>query len=313
MNAVSSRNRAVLATSGRDVPPAGPAALEGKIAVVTGATRGVGKGIALALGSHGAVVYVTGRSTQDETNDRYASFLAASGLKKMPGSVEQTVEEIVAAGGTAHAFRCDHREVKDVEALTSDIRTRYGKIDILVNNAWGGHETFSPNFDTPFWKQDLRQWDSMLYGGVRNGILTTHVAYPLLCRANHALIVFTTFCDEGKYLKGNFFYDLAKSAINRAAFGIGQELQVTRLTSVAISPGFVKTELVEAMIDSSGGNGLDHGPTESPRFIGRGIVALANDTRVHELNGKTVTAAALSSRYGFTDVDGARPTEFHVP
>jgi len=281
--------------------------LKGRVAVVTGATRGAGKGIALELGAAGATVYVTGRSTRARPAAGYTRILSLSGLERPPGSVEDTADAVSAEGGQGIAVPCDHSDVEQVQSLFDRVATESGRLDVLVNNAWGGHESFDGVFEAPFWEQPLAHWDSMFNRGVRNHLVTSRVAAPLLVRQKHGLLITSTFWDRGRYMKGNLMYDIAKSTMCRLAFGIAEELRQYGVASIGLSPGWMRTEFVLA------GNRTDEANwrtvpalarTESPRYLGRAVVALARDPAVMALSGQVLRVADLAQRFGFTDVDG---------
>jgi NAD(P)-dependent dehydrogenase (short-subunit alcohol dehydrogenase family) len=245
------------------------------------------------LGKAGAAVYVSGRSVRGATT------------RGFPGSVDETVEQIAASGGTAYACRCDHTRDEETEALIGRIRREQGRLDILVNNAWGGHDAWDAQV-RPFWEYPLRMWDTMFQGGIRAQIATNHYAIPLMLENGSGLIVHTTFRDEDKYLS-TFYYDLAKNAISRMAFGLSHDLSGTGVTVVAISPGWMRTELVLANFhtDESNWRNVDAlERTESPHYVGRAVVALAGDPQVQRRNGQVLQAGDLAREYGFTDIDG---------
>jgi NAD(P)-dependent dehydrogenase (short-subunit alcohol dehydrogenase family) len=282
--------------------------LEGRIVVVSGATRGAGLGIAVELGEAGATVYVTGRTTRTQQTGTYGGILAANGLPTMPGSVEDAADAVTAAGGRGIAVRCDATDEAEVRALFERVDREHGRLDLLVNNAWGGHETFSPGvFGAPFWEQSLDQWDSMFTRGVRNHLVASRCAAPLFLRARAGLIVTTTFWDRDRYLKGNLFYDLAKAAMSRLAFGMAEELRPHGIASIALSPGWMRTELVLAAHHTDEARWPERPElvsTESPRYLGRAVVALAADPDVMAQSGRVLRVADLAKAHGFTDVDG---------
>jgi len=194
--------------------------LRDRIAIVTGASRGGGRGIAVELGAAGATVYVTGRSTRESPATSYAGLLAQAGRTDLPGNIDQTAEEVTSAGGRGIPVRCDHTDEAQVRELIARVIRDEDRLDLLVNNAWGAHETFTPqSLNAPFWEQSLDSWDSMFQRGVRNHLLSCRAAAPLFVKQKRGLIVTTTFWDQDRYLKGNLFYDLAKSGMNRLAFG----------------------------------------------------------------------------------------------
>jgi NAD(P)-dependent dehydrogenase (short-subunit alcohol dehydrogenase family) len=289
--------------------------LRGRVALVTGASRGAGKGIALELGAAGATVYVTGRSTRAQPATSYARILELSKLSRMPGTIEDTAEEVTAEGGRGVAVRCDHTDAADVERLFARVEKEEGRLDLLVNNAWGGHEAFTGVFDAPFWEQPLDQWEAMLDRGVRNHLLASRAAVPAMVRRRAGLIVTTTFWDRDRYLRGNLLYDLAKSAMNRLAFAMAEELRPHGIASVAVSPGWMRTELILAGHRTDEAHWRERPAltrTESPRYLGRAVVGLAADPRVIERTGKVLRVADLAREYGFTDVDGRQVEAFEV-
>jgi len=289
--------------------------LSGRVAVVTGASRGAGKGIAVELGAAGATVYVTGRSTRAQPPTSYSRILALSQLPRMPGSIEDTAEEVTREGGRGIAVRCDHTDATDVESLFARVKRDEGRLDLLVNNAWGGHEAFTGVFDAPFWDQPLDQWEAMIDRGVRNHLLASRAAVPLLLQRRGGLIVTTTFWDRDRYIRGNLLYDLAKSAMNRLAFGMAEELRPHGVASVAVSPGWMRTELILTGHRTDEAHWRERpalARTESPRYVGRAVVALAADPGVLERSGQVLRVADVARTYGFTDVDGRQVDAFEL-
>lgn len=290
--------------------------LAGKVAVVTGASRGGGRGIALELGAAGATVYVTGRSTRGEPARGYERLLGEAGLEAPPGTIDDTADEVTRLGGAGIAVRCDHTSDDEVGALFDRVEREQGRLDLLVNNAWGGHETFSLSwFSLPFWEQPLEQWEGMFQRGVRNHLLASRHAAPLLVRQGRGLIVTTTFWDRGAYLRGNLFYDLAKAAMTRLAFGMAEELRPHDVASLALSPGWMRTEFVLAAHEGGEERWTEHpelARTESPRYAGRAVVALASDPDLMRRTGGVYRVGDLAAEYGFTDVDGRVVPPFEI-
>lgn len=289
--------------------------LAGVVAVVTGATRGAGRGIALELGAAGATVYATGRSARDRPATGYGKILGLSGMDRLPGSVEETADAVTGAGGRGIGVVCDHTDETQVQALFDRVAQESGRLDLLVNNAWGGHETFDGVFESPFWTQPLAHWDSMFNRGVRNHLLASRAAAPLMVRQRRGLIVTTTFWDQGRYMNGNLLYDLAKASMCRLAFGMAEELRPHGVASVALSPGWMRTEFVLA------GHHTDEAHwhevpalarTESPRYLGRAVAALAGDPGVMALSGQVLRVADLANSHGFTDIDGRQVPAFEI-
>jgi NAD(P)-dependent dehydrogenase (short-subunit alcohol dehydrogenase family) len=253
--------------------------------------------VALALGEAGATVYVTGRSAGGATTEG------------LPGTVDETAAAVTARGGRGIPARCDHAVDAEVEALFARVREESGRLDVLVNNAWGGYEAHEGRgFVAPFWEQPLRHWHGMFTVGVRAHLVASQLAVPLMLPAGRGLIVHTTAWDRDKYLV-NLFYDVAKAAVARMAFGMARELRPHGVAVVALAPGFVRTERVEAAFAAVGR--LPEG-LESPEYAGRAVAALAADPDVLARSGQTVTAGGLAAEYGFTDVDGRQPPPFHM-
>lgn len=290
--------------------------LRGKVAVVTGATRGAGRGIALELGAAGATVYVTGRSTRQSPAKGYGKLLELWDAKQLPGTIEDTAEEVTRAGGHGVPVRVDHSREEEVRALFERIDRDQGRIDLLVNNAWGGHESFDGTFQAPFWEFPLENWDAMMDRGVRNHLVASRFAAPRMVAKKAGLIVTTTFWDRGHYLKGNLFYDLAKNAMNRLAFAVAEELRPHGVASVAVSPGWMRTEIVLIGHKTDEAHWQERPElknTESPRYLGRAVVALASDPQVLNRSGKVLRVGDLAKEYGFTDHDGRQPPPYELP
>ena len=187
------------------------------------------------------------------------------------------------------------------------MQQEHGRLDLLVNNAWGGHEAFDGIFQAPFWEHPMVQWDTMFDRGVRHHLLASRRAAPMLVRQGRGLIVTTTFWDRDRYLHGNLFYDLAKAAMTRLAFGMAQELRPHGVTSVAVSPGWMRTEFVLAGHQTDESRWHERpalARTESPRYLGRAVVALAGDPEVLARSGQVLRVGDLARVYGFTDIDG---------
>ncbi|MEC7522840.1 MAG: SDR family oxidoreductase [Myxococcota bacterium] len=290
--------------------------LSDTVAVVTGATRGAGRGVALELGAAGATVYVTGRSTRAEPARGYDDILRLSNLDHLPGTIEDTAEEVSAAGGRGVAVRCDHTVEDEVASLFARVGREAGRIDVLVNNAWGGHEHFDGVIDAPFWERPVEAWDAMFARGVRNHFLSSRHAAPILVRQGRGLVVTTTFWDRDRLLKSNLVYDVAKHAMIRLAGGMAADLAPHGVASIALSPGWMRTELVLACHDADENSWTERPAlerTESPRYLGRAVVALACDPEVMMKSGDVFRVGDLAEEYGFTDVDGRRVPPFELP
>ena len=272
--------------------------LSGRVALVTGASRGAGAAVAAVLGEAGATVYVTGRSTSDGAR-----------TEGLPGTVQDSAAEVDARGGHGIPVACDHTDEAQVAALMRRIGSEHGRVDIVVNNAWGGYEEHDgAAFTAPFWEQPVRRrWESMFGAGVWPAMLTSHHAAPLVPAGG--LIVCTVAWAFGAYL-GNAFYDAAKACLVRFAFGMACDLRERGVTAVAVAPGFMRTERVMA---AHARQSFDLGPTESPEYLGRAIAHLAADPQRMERSGELLTAGDLARVYGFTDVDGSRPEPFRLP
>jgi len=266
-------------------------ALRGKIAVVTGASRGVGRGIAHELGLAGATVYVTGRSVDGEpTTDG------------TPGTIQETARLVTESGGQGIPVRCDHGVDAEVGALATLIRAEHGRLDLLVNNVWGGYENYEAQVWTlPMWQQPVARWDKMMTTGVRAHYTTSRALIPLMPRQDAALIVHISSGDRGRFL-GDVQYDVAKVAIDRLAFATGEVLSREGIAVITVHPGFCLTERVQRFAPPEH---LASG--HSPRFVGRAVVALATDPAVMVRTRGSYKVGQLGLDYGFLDVDGSQP------
>jgi NAD(P)-dependent dehydrogenase (short-subunit alcohol dehydrogenase family) len=279
--------------------------LKGSVAVVTGASRGAGRGIARVLGEAGATVYVTGRSVRGA--------LTTDGL---PGTIDDTADEVTSRGGTGIAVRCDHTDDAQVAALFERVRREQGRLDLLVNNAWGGYEGKGlMGGGIYFWEQPFAErWDKMFTAGLRAHLLASYLAAPLLIAQRRGLIVSTIAWDHDKYLGS--FYDLAKHTIVRMVHGLALELRQHNVAAVAVAPEFMRTERVLAAFKAEEANWRDFpglAPTETPEYVGRGVLALATDPAIMQKSGKAFRAGELAQQYGFTDIDGRQVPSFDCP
>jgi NAD(P)-dependent dehydrogenase (short-subunit alcohol dehydrogenase family) len=283
-----------------------PDALRGRVAVVAGATRGAGRGIAAALGEAGATVVCTGRSsgTARYEYDR-------------PETIEQTADLVTQLGGTGIAAVVDHLEADQVAALADQLRRDHGHVDVLVNDIWGGERL--KEWDTPVWEHDLDNGLRLLRLAIETHLITSHHLLPLLIDRPGGLVVEVTDgtadYNATRY-RINVFYDLAKVAVNRLAFSMGHELEPHGGTAVALTPGWLRSEMMlenfqvteENWTDAPGRTGPPgFAVSESPRFVGRAIVAMATDPDRSRWNQQSVDSGRLAREYGFTDVDGSRP------
>lgn len=278
--------------------------LEGKIAIVTGASRGAGRGIALVLGEAGATVYVTGRSVRK-----------SSSRSELPRTtIEDTADLVTDRGGVGIPVQCDHTIDEEVESLFARVEAEQGRLDILVNNVWGGYEK-DPNglFPGPFWEQPMWRWDAMFQAGVRAHYSASRLAARMMLLQKQGLIINTTFYDRGKYFQP-LSYFLAKNTINQMAYGMGLELREHNIAAIALSPGWMRTEAVLAVIAPDGSPSPEEfAQTESVEYIGRAVLALASDPNVISKTGQTWTLGDLAKEYGFTDIDGRQIPPFHLP
>jgi NAD(P)-dependent dehydrogenase (short-subunit alcohol dehydrogenase family) len=276
--------------------------LKKKVAVVAGATRGAGRGIACMLGEAGAVVYCSGRTARGRParDGPYAG---------RPETIEETAEMVRGRGGTGIAVRTDHRVEEQVAALFDRVRREQGRLDILVNVFWGGPSVMQWG---EFWKHSL-QGGHELFAATWPHVMTCHHAVPLMIERRGGLIVQVTEGD-GLFYRMNLFYDLGRLSELRLAYALAEELAPRRLTALGLTPGFMRTE---AMLEHFGvteanwrdGNKKDAHwqESETPFFVGRAVVALASDPQVFKKSGGVYSSWGLAREYGFTDVDGSRP------
>ncbi len=283
------------------------AKLHGAVVLVTGASRGAGRAIAVELGGAGATVYVTGRSVAGgPTTDA------------VPGTIDDTASAVTAGGGRGVAVACDHTDDEQVEALFARIHQEHGRLDVLVNNVWGGYESEAckPLALVPFWEQSFHQWDGMFTAGVRAHLTASRLAVPLMLPQRRGLIVSTTANLEPLPYLRNVFYDLSKNAVTRMTWAIAQELRGHGIAALAVAPGFMRTErVIEAFRRAGAADAVygPGGPKETPAYLGRALVALAADAGVIERSGQLLEVGALAKEYGFTDVDGSQPPPFRLP
>jgi len=283
--------------------------LEGKVALVAGATRGAGRGIALELGLAGAHVYCTGRSSRERT-PAPGPGKGPFDLAHRPETIEETAELVRAAGGSATPMRVDHGSIEEVEALVGRIDRERGHLDVLVNDVWGGDELSE---EKPFWEHDLDKGLLMLERAVHTHIITSRHAVPLVLRGKGGLVVEVTD-GAAMYYRGNVFYDLAKAGVIRLAFAMSEELRDRGVAVVALTPGFLRSEAMLEYFGVTEGtwrDGVAKDPnfavSETPRYVGRAVAALAADPQVRLRSGRGFSTWQLQAEYGFTDVDGSSP------
>lgn len=256
--------------------------LKGKIALVTGASRGVGKGIALELIEAGATVYITSRSVED------MEYIQGKGV----------------------ALACDHRNDEQVQSVFRQITDEQGRLDILANNVWGGYENMIENgaftWSRPFWQQPLWRWDTMFEAGVRAHYVSSQLAAPMMVAQQSGLIVNISFWAAQKYV-GNVAYGVSKAATDKMTADMSHELREHQVAIVSLYPGLVRTEKVMQAAEW-----LDLSNSESPQFIGRAVVALATDPKIMDKTGDILVAASLAQEYVFLDVDGKNPRPLTV-
>lgn len=278
--------------------------LTGSVALVAGATRGGGRGIAVALGEAGATVYATGRSTRARRSEI-----------DRPETIEETAELVDAAGGEGIAVAVDHLDPRQVRALVERIDADHGRLDVLVNDVWGAEHLFER--DAPVWEHDLDNGLRLLRLAIDTHLVTSHHALPLLLRRPGGLVVEVTDGTaryNADHYRVSMFYDLAKSAVLRMAWGLAQELGPRGATAVALTPGWMRSELMLEHFDvseSSWRDAIARTPhfciSESPRYLGRAVAALAADPDVARFNGASLSSGELAQVYGFTDLDGTQP------
>ena len=268
--------------------------LKGKVAVVTGASRGVGKGVALGLGEAGAIVYVTGRTIKDKTD-----------VEKLGGTVFETAEAVTSIGGKGIALPCDHRVDSQVEEVFKQVAKKSKGVDILVNNAWGGYENMREGrrltYFKPFWEQPFWRWDAMFDAGVRAAYTSSAYAARVMTRKKKGLIVNISFWSAQVYL-GNTQYGVAKAAVDKMTEYMAKELRKYEVAVVSLYPGLVRTESI-----MRNAKHFDMSNSESPQFIGRVVAALASDPNIMKKSGQVLVAAQEALEYGIQDIDGKQP------
>ena len=278
--------------------------LEGKVALVAGATRGAGRGIAVELGAAGAMVYLTGRTTRTQRSEY-----------NRPETIEETAELVQHAGGRGIAVQVDHLDPAQVQALVARIEREQSRLDVLVNDVWGAD--FLIEWNVPVWEHSLERGLRMLRLAIDTHIITSHFALPLLIKNPGGLVVEMTD-GTADYNNANYrlslFYDLAKTSVIRMAWAQAQELRPHQCTAVALTPGWLRSE---QMLDNYGvseanwRDAIAKQPhfviTETPRYVGRAVAHLAGDPEVERWSGQSLSSGQLAKVYGFTDLDGSQP------
>lgn len=274
------------------------------VALVAGATRGAGRGTAVALGEAGATVYVTGRSTRGQRSE-----------VDRPETIEETAELVTAAGGEGIAVPTDHLDPPQVARLVERIDAEQGRLDVLVNDIWGAEHLFE--WKSPVWEHDLENGLRLLRLAIDTHLITSHHALPLLVRAPGGLVVEMTDGTaeyNADHYRLTMFYDLAKTAVTRMAWGLAQELGPHGATAVALTPGWMRSEAMlehHSVSESNWRDATEGSPhfciSESPRYVGRAVAALAGDPERARWNGQSLSSGQLAQVYGFTDLDGTQP------
>ncbi len=282
-----------------------PRPLAGKVALVAGATRGAGRGTAVALGEAGATVYCTGRSTRGQRSEY-----------DRPETIEETADLVDAAGGEGIAVAVDHLVPGQVEALVRRIDAERERLDVLVNDIWGGELLFE--WDTPVWEHDLEKGLRLLRLAIDTHLITSHFALALLIRRPGGLVVEMTDGTReynAEHYRLSAFYDLAKTAAIRLAFAQSKELAPHDCSAIALTPGWMRSEMMlenYGVTEANWRDGAAVNPhfaaiSESPRFVGRAVAALAADPELQRRSGGSFSSGGLAREYGFSDLDGSRP------
>lgn len=276
-------------------------ALKGKVAVVAGATRGAGRGIAAELGAAGATVYCTGRSTRSNPSDL-----------NRPETIEETAELVTNSGGVGIAMRVDHTVETEVKALFERVKEEQGgQLDILVNDIWGGEQL--TKWGKKFWELEPADSLKLIERAIFTHIITARYGVPLMVEQRRGLVIEITDGDTLEY-RGQFVYDFIKTGVIRMALGMAKDLDSTGVTALALTPGFLRSEeMLEhfGVTTETWRDAIQQDPyfagSETPHYIGRAVVALAADPKLHEKSGQALSTWHLSDDYGFEDIDGRRP------
>jgi NAD(P)-dependent dehydrogenase (short-subunit alcohol dehydrogenase family) len=278
--------------------------LTGKVALVAGATRGAGRGIAVELGAAGATVYCTGRTTHTQRSEY-----------DRPETIEETAELVTAAGGVGIAVQVDHLVPDQVRGLIARIEAEQGRLDVLVNNIWGAENMVT--WERRMWDQDLDKGLRTLRLAIDTHIITSHAALPLLTRQPGGLVIEVTdgtLAYNSENYRVSFYYDLAKISVNRMGWTLAEELRPFGCTALSLTPGWLRSEIMLGHYQVSEDNWRDavaiqphFAISESPAYVGRAVAALAGDPEVGRWSGQSLSSGQLAQEYGFTDVDGSQP------
>ncbi|WHZ56153.1 SDR family oxidoreductase [Metabacillus hrfriensis] len=278
--------------------------LKDKVALVAGGTRGAGRGIAMELGAAGATVYITGRTTRNQISE-YGR----------PETIEETAELVTDLGGIGIPVQVDHLVHEQVESLLKRIEMEQGRLDILVNDIWGGE--YLTEWNSPVWQQSLDKGFRLLRLAVDTHIITSHYALPLLIKNKGGLVVEMTDGTEeynNSHYRLSLFYDLAKSSIIRIAKSLSHELAPYECTAVSVTPGWMRSEIMLeefGVKEENWRDALEKEPhfviSETPRFTGRAIAAIANDPDKINMSGQSFSSGQLAKKYKFKDIDGSQP------
>ena len=278
--------------------------LERKVALVAGATRGAGRGIAVELGAAGATVYLTGRTTRTQRSEY-----------NRPETIEETAELVQHAGGQGIAVQVDHLDSAQVQALVARIEREHSRLDVLVNDVWGADPL--AEWNVPVWKHSLEKGLRLLRLAIDTHIITSHFALPILIKHPGGLVVEMTD-GTAEYNHANYrlclFYDLAKTSVIRMAWAQAQELRPHQCTAVALTPGWLRSEMMLDIYGVSEANWRDATAkqphfviSETPHYVGRAVAHLAGDPKVARWSGQSLSSGQLAKVYGFTDLDGSQP------
>jgi NAD(P)-dependent dehydrogenase (short-subunit alcohol dehydrogenase family) len=276
--------------------------MKDQVALVTGGTRGAGRGMAVELGAAGATVYVTGRTTKDTTSP-----------VNRAETIDDTARMVTEAGGTGIAVRCDHMNQHDVKALADKIDREQQRLDVIVDDTWGGDQWIEWK---PLWEHDLDNGLKALRNGLETHLITLHTLLPILVRQKHGLVIEVTDGDDmfNSRYRGSMFYDMVKTAITRLGKVLKDELEPHGVTSLSLTPGFLRSEEVLDHFNVTEENWRDgikadkwFAISETPRYVGRAVVALAQDPDVARWAGQALSSGVLAKHYGFTDLDGSQP------